>query len=233
MSGVHKYAMKPCAILRGMFSDFLRGLPQGFLNAYRGNLVWLHVAAALLTAPLVLGGFDWWYFEHTRGALWQSLTLPAAIIGFFVPVILPVLLYAWGSWRKHARLKFIGIAIAQAEILGWCISSLYKAFTGRIQPEFLTNTSTTDISHQFNFGIWQHGIFWGWPSSHTAVAVAMATVVVLLVKNKVIRGVAVLYALFIGVGVSVSIHWFSDFIAGTLVGVAAGVAVARLIQGRK
>ena len=184
-----------------------------------------------MSAALVLSGFDWWYFEHTRGAL-QELALPAAIIGFFVPVIAPVMLYAVGDLRKRAKIKVAGIILAQAEIIAWVISSIYKALTGRIQPEFFNYTQTADYSHNFNFGFLQHGIFWGWPSSHTAVAFALAAALIVFYPRSVaVRILAVLYALYIGLSVSVSIHWFSDFIAGAIVGSVAGVVVAR--QSRK
>lgn len=211
-----------------MFRDFLHGLPRGFVAAFRGYNAVLHLLAIALTAFLVLSGFDWWYFSHTRGALLQSLSLPAAIIGFFMPVLLPVALYWRGAWVKQQRLQEVAAALAQAAILGWFVSSLYKSFTGRIQPEFLTYTSTLDISRDFNFGFWEHGIFWGWPSSHTAVAFAMAAaIIVLYPRRPVLRFSALLYALFIGVSVSISIHWFSDFVAGAIIGAVVGTAVAR------
>ena len=36
---------------------------------------------------------------------------------------------------------------------------------------------------------------------------------------------AVTYALYIGIGVSMTIHWFSDFVAGALIGTIVGVVV--------
>jgi membrane-associated phospholipid phosphatase len=216
-----------------MFTDFLTGLPRVLLRVFSWpNIVW-HVVAAVLTAVLVLTGFDWWYFEVTRGPVLQSLSLPAAILGFFVPILLAVGLYLWGDWKKDKRFRLAGIAVGQASMGGWLVTSFYKIFTGRTQPEFLTHTSNIDISRNFHFGIWQHGIFWGWPSSHTGVAFAgMVALVVLFPKNKVLCTAALLYAFFIGIGVSVSIHWFSDFVAGAILGSVVGVAVARQLQQR-
>jgi membrane-associated phospholipid phosphatase len=91
----------------------------------------------------------------------------------------------------------------------------------------------TDISHQFQFGFWEHGIFWGWPSSHTTVAFAMAvSLMYLYPKNKLIRYLAPLYALYIGLGISIGIHWFSEFIAGIIFGSLIGVVVGRFFKGR-
>ena len=36
---------------------------------------------------------------------------------------------------------------------------------------------------------------------------------------------AITYAFYVGFGVSMTIHWFSDFVAGALVGTVIGVVV--------
>src|SRR3989344_7948228 len=144
-----------------MFRGFLRGLPTNFLQVFTRRYLPWHVLAIALTAVCVLSGFDWWYFEHTRGSLMLSLTLPAAIISWFVPIIGSVGLYLWGEVRKRADTMLAAVAVAQASILGLLVSSFYKVFTGRQQPEFYTYTSSLDVSKDFQFGILQHGIFWG------------------------------------------------------------------------
>lgn len=216
-----------------MFRDFWHGLPRRFLDSFRGyNLFW-HLIAIVLTAALVLSGFDWWYHLFARESFLERLTLPAGIIGFFMPVILPVFLY-WLGLRGRPYLLKAAIASAQAGILGWLISSCYKAFTGRMQPEFLYYTTTVDLSRNFQFGFWEHGIFWGWPSSHTAVAFAMSVALVVLYPNRpLIRALAVLYAFFIGIGMSVAAHWFSDFVAGAIIGSVIGLAVGRAYRDIK
>ncbi len=211
-----------------MFKTVLQNLFGNVARVFAWkNLLW-HVLAIALTYVIVVSGFDWWYFQHTRSELLRDYTLPSAIIGFFVPIILPVTFYILGEFRKNDRLQKIGVALAQSAIVAWIISSIYKAFTGRIQPEFYTHLSNVDNSHVFNFGFLQHGIFWGWPSSHTAVAFATAVTLILLYpKNKFLKFIALSYALYIGIGVSVSIHWFSDFLAGAIFGSLIGVVVAR------
>lgn len=75
-----------------------------------------------------------------------------------------------------------------------------------------------DISHFFHFGFLRGGVFWGWPSSHTTIAFAMAvTVFILYPKRRWLGVAAVLYAFYIGIGVSTTIHWFSDFVAGAII----------------
>ena len=156
---------------------------------------------------------------------------PAVIIGFFLPLILPIGLYLVGKIGKYKRIVLTAFALVQAEILGSLISSIYKAFTGRIQPNF--RNMTIDISHDFQFGFLRHGVFWGWPSSHTTIAFSMAfTLIFLFRDNKAILAGALLYAFYIGLGVATSIHWFSDFAAGALIGSAIGITVGNHYRER-
>jgi membrane-associated phospholipid phosphatase len=39
--------------------------------------------------------------------------------------------------------------------------------------------------------------------------------------------VAITYSLYVGIGVSMTIHWFSDFIAGAIIGTVVGVVVGK------
>jgi len=52
-----------------------------------------------------------------------------------------------------------------------------------------------------------------------------ATLLIMYPKNKAVRYLVIIYALYIGFGVSISIHWFSDFVAGAIIGVVIGVVV--------
>ena len=66
--------------------------------------------------------------------------------------------------------------------MGLLISSAYKAVTGRVHP---AHTIGEDISADFRFGWMRGGVFWGWPSSHTTIAFAMAvTVFTLFPKHR-------------------------------------------------
>ncbi len=98
-----------------------------------------------------------------------------------------------------------------------------KAMTGRAHP---AHGVGADLSHVFRFGLLRGGVFWGWPSSHTAIAFASAvTVFKLFPRQKWLGYLAISYACYIGLGVSMTIHWFSDFIAGALIGTVAGTVV--------
>jgi hypothetical protein len=53
------------------------------------------------------------------------------------------------------------------------------------------------------------------------------TIFTLLPKQRWLGYLAITYALYIGVGVSMTIHWFSDFAAGAIIGTVIGSVVGR------
>jgi membrane-associated phospholipid phosphatase len=207
-------------------SAFFYNLPRNIINCFRGyNLLW-HLLAIILTYLIVTSGFDWLYFESSRSYLLQSLLFPAVRLGSRLPIIAPLALYVFGKVRKNMKAINTANALVQAAIMGLLFASFYKAFTGRVHPPRYLARDTVDISREFRFGFMRGGVFWGWPSSHATVAFAMAvTVFMLYPKNKAVRYLAIFYALYIGFGVSISIHWFSDFVAGIIIGTVIGVVV--------
>jgi hypothetical protein len=205
--------------------QFFITLPHHLLLCVSGRRLVYHLVAILLTFILVWSGFDWHYFLATRNPSLRSWMWPAAVIGMFLPVGLPLLCLAAGFIAQRSRIALTGWAIGQAEFLGWFISSVYKAFTGRVHP---ARDAGPDISHVFHFGFLRGGIFWGWPSSHTTIAFAMAaTVIALYPKHRWLGLTAVLYAFYVGIGVSMTIHWYSDFVAGAIIGSVIGTVVGK------
>ncbi len=218
-----------------MLRAFTHRLPQAFAACYaRGRFLW-HLLAILVTFLLVSSGFDWWFFEHTRSAALYPLIMLAGIGGFFIPVFASVGLYIAGEWRHKEKdlLVRAGTAVAQASIVALVITSIYKVFTGRTQPEFLTDFSATDMSHAFHLGFFQNGVFWGWPSSHAAVAVAGAVALSLVWRSAPVRAAAAVWAAVVSAGAAVGFHWFSDVLAGIIIGAVAGIAAGERAAARQ
>ena len=185
-------------------------------------ILW-HLLFIALTFILVRSGFDWWYFSVTRSPVLREWMFPSAVIGGLVPLALPLSLIVSGYINSHAKISLTGWALGQAALIGSLLSSTYKAFTGRMHPEHFIGA---DISHDFRFGWLRGGVFWGWPSSHTTIAFAMAvTVFTLFPKRRWLGRLAIAYAFYIGLGVSMTIHWFSDFAAGAILGTIIGRVV--------
>lgn len=203
---------------------FFLELARDFSHVFRGkNLLW-HLLAILLTYLILISGLDWTYSLYTRGSLLRMFSIPALIVGGLLPIILPAVLLVLGKMRQSEVYKMGGWVLAKAALLGSIVSSLYKALTGRIQPDAF---STVDVSHGFNFGFLEHGIFWGWPSSHTAIAFSMAVTLIYLYPKKWVKWSALLYAFYIGLAVSTGIHWFSEAVAGAIIGSVIGTVVGR------
>jgi membrane-associated phospholipid phosphatase len=177
----------------------------------------------------------------------SDILFSAALVGFLFPFLVPIILLIYGKIRKNLAFLNTGFALGQAAIIGYLISTFYKVWSGRAAPplNYLNNaildtkipshTSSPilDISKVFHFGFLGNGIFWGWPSTHTTVAFAMAlTLCILYSKNKTIKILALIYALYIGIGVSMTIHWFSDFVAGAIIGTVIGIVVGKAFKER-
>lgn len=129
---------------------------------------------------------------------------------------------------RSARTYLTGWAVAQSELIGALVAAAYKAISGRAHP---SHGVSADLSRTFRFGLLRGGVFWGWPSSHTTIAFAMAiSIFTLFPKRRWLGYLAITYALYVGIGVSMTIHWLSDFVAGAIVGTVIGVVVGKSYQ---
>jgi membrane-associated phospholipid phosphatase len=228
VSGIN--SSKPNRLFLGLpyhlrMKQFLVTVPRNLIGCFKGwRIVW-HLVAILLTVILVLSGFDWRYYLATHNSVLRSWMWPAVGIGGLLPLALPLFLLTVGFIIENARTVLTGWAVAQAALIGSLVSSAYKAVTGRAHPSHVVGT---DISHVFRFGWLRGGVFWGWPSSHATIAFTMATTVFTLCPKQRWLGIlAILYAFYVGVGVSMTIHWFSDFAAGAIIGSVIGAVVGK------
>ncbi len=120
-------------------------------------------------------------------------------------------------WRSRAwAAVFAFVACGGAGLL----NGIVKVLAGRPRPKLFAR----DGLHAFDFFRFQAD-YWSFPSGHTAMAFAVATVATILAP----RHVAAYYLLALIVAASRVLsgsHWISDVIAGGFVGVA-GVLLAR------
>jgi membrane-associated phospholipid phosphatase len=190
------------------------------------NFIW-HLIAIAITYVSVTTGFDWYFFKIMYNlTLARFFAVSALLIGALLPIILPIYLYVHGRKLNNIKLKIIGLALGQAALIAFIISTVYKIFTGRFQPNILS--LTLNNSNNFNFGILKNGIIFGWPSAHTMIAFAMAfTLIFLFSKSRKARYLCIIYALFIGLSTTMSYHWFSEFMAGAIIGTVIGIVIGK------
>ena len=190
-----------------------------------------HLSAVLVTIFLVFSGLDWSYLVFVINNIPVYLLLLTDMLGFLVPIFLTLAL-AFLVWQKKTLVYEIYLkACVYAILLGFSLSTFIKIFTGRTSPPHIGHNETlnlVDNSRAFNFGFMREQILGGWPSSHATVMFALATTLsILLPAHWLIRLGLFSTALFIAIGVTFGYHWFSEFIAGSLLGISIGLVVGR------
>ena len=201
------------------------GMDRNFIGSLSYNYGLNYLLAGAGTYGIVKSGIDWSWYRNAQDHKWISqLGFVSVGVGPLASVAVPVGLYLYGRSNEDYKLQLTGLAVGQAAILAALTTSVLKAFTGRVPPD--NETNMTDYSGEFRFGFLRGGVYEGWPSSHTATAFAMATTLMeLYPENTTIKYCGWAYASLIGLGVSTNIHWFSDAVAGALIGYAIGTVV--------
>lgn len=207
-------------------TKFFYKIDKNIVGSFTYNYGLNYLAAGIGTLGLVGTTIDWnWYrlsIQNNKSV--YNIGYPAVYTGWIVPFAFPLSMYIYGSAEKNNDLQIVGLAVGQAALDGWLISTTMKIFTGRVPPTKLKDAD--DFRGDFRFGFLQGGANNGWPSSHTTAAFAMATTLAELYPDNItVKICAFTYASFIGIGVSTNIHWFSDAFAGALIGYAIGKSV--------
>jgi hypothetical protein len=213
------------------------GLGANALGMFSGSKALLHLSALAGTFLIVQSGLD--KSVHNYFAQHSSIgriCWPGVVMGSMFPVILGGGLLVPGLAGWSLELASAGSAVLQASLLAISYSTVLKALTGRAHPEPVVYEDN-EAGSTFHFGLLRGGVFWGWPSGHMLANTAAVTSLLTFYKDKTwlkAAGGAYLGYLFLSV-VShhqSSMHWFSDAIAGTLLGLAIGTTVGRDFRSR-
>jgi membrane-associated phospholipid phosphatase len=194
-----------------------------------------YAAAALGTYGLVESGIDWkWNRMAYNNEILVTLGYPAMAIGVVVPLFGPMTAYIVGRNRGDTKLQTLGLALEQTALVTTVIHGAMKAVTGRRSPGLMNHDpQQTDFSDDFQFGFLRRGVISGWPSGHTANAVAAAAVIAeMYPDNTALKVASYGYAAFIGIGMSLCGHWMSDIFAGALLGFATGKTIGKSFSKR-
>jgi membrane-associated phospholipid phosphatase len=186
--------------------------------------------AAIFAALLIYSGIDWWWAKLSyRYSFLQYLGIPSVFIGMILPVALPPYFYL--TRKSQPRNGVLATVSFRAFLWAWGLSTFLKAFTNRVPREPFEDLGTTDFSQQFRFGFLQGENLWeslieGFPSGHTMTAFAMSLAIYPFLTSRRNKVWAIAYAVYIGLGVSVTVHWLSDAVTGALIGYMIGDFVA-------
>lgn len=200
------------------------------------------IAAGAGTWAFIETGLDWKWRTIAYNNPWLSGSgIPALYIGYAVPGIAPLAVYLAGRFFNDTKLQITGMALTQTLFLTLGVQAVLKMSSGRALPGIITgldhtrSSRTDDFSGEFT--LFNMNCIGGWPSSHTANAFSAAAVIAELYHDKPAVKIGVFtYAVLMGLGISVSVHWASDVFAGALIGYAIGKTVGKsyrnLMEGR-
>jgi hypothetical protein len=213
------------------------GLGSNALRMFSGSSAILHLSAAAGTFLIVQSGSDKnvhnYFARHTSIG---DLSWPGVVLGSVFPVVLGGSLLGRGLTGGSSELASAGSAVLQASLLAVSYSTVLKALTGRAHPEPVIYEDN-EAGSSFRFGFLRGGAFWGWPSGHLLANTAAVTSLFTFYKDKTwlkVSGGTYLGYLFLSVisHHGSSMHWFSDEVAGTLMGFAIGTTVGRDFRRR-
>jgi membrane-associated PAP2 superfamily phosphatase len=211
-----------------VFDGILLNSGKSFIYNYGFNTALM----AAGTYTLVQTEVDWKWrqlsYEHESVAYAGT---PAVMTGGVAPLIVPLSLYGIGRYREDLKLQTASVAVAQSVIISTVLTTGIKTFTSRRPPDVWGSEKSDekkDFSNDFKFGFLKRVPFDGWPSGHTSAAWAMAATLTEFYPENIPLAIGLYsYALYVGLGVSVTIHWLSDAWAGALFGYAIGKTVAQ------
>lgn len=148
--------------------------------------------------------------------------MPGMVMGTFFPFLVPGYMYFFSSNRS---LNNTGAVAAQATAVAFLYNNILKAISGRAHPDAENNSGT--LSRDFKWGFFRRGVFYGWPSGHSMTNAALAMSIASYNRDNpfVVAGCG-LFAGYVAtsmvLGAKGEAHWFSDAVAGTLMGASIG-----------
>ena len=184
-----------------------------------------HMLGGALTYRLSMEGND---LKVARFAARQNeiaygcAFMPGMMMGTFGPFLIPGYMYFISD---NKTLNNTGAVAVQATAVAFLYNNILKAISGRAHPDAENNTG--ELSRDFKWGFGRRGVFYGWPSGHSMTNASLAMSIASYHRDNpwVVAGCG-LYAGYIAtsmvLGAKGEAHWFSDAVAGTLMGASIG-----------
>ena len=213
--------------------DLFGNFGNNILDSFKGRNLYLHLAGIASTALIVTTGVDYqvehYFNQHPEAGQW---TRPILFTGELLPFVAGGSLFAYAKIKNDDETLGASFAVLQASLIEFIYNSALKAVTGRPNPDWRHNSDMDSLSKTFRFGFLRGGIFWGWPSGHTAATMAVVSALTNYYPDNTwlkIAGYGLVAYTIVGVP-SVNrggMHWFSDAVAGALLSYAVGSTVGK------
>jgi membrane-associated phospholipid phosphatase len=214
------------------FSD----IGENSLKSFSGTNLIFHGTGIASTYILINSGLDYKIHNYFVQNGYSPFFDPAVGIGYLMPVVLGGGLYLYGELDNKSKETAAGSAVVQAGLISVAYSTLLKAFTGRSNPHS-GSYENNNASKEFQFGFMRGGIHYGWPSGHLCTNTAIVSSLIFFYKESTtIKIAGCLYLGYIFFGVIAhennTMHWFSDTVAGFLMGYAIGSTVGKNFRNK-
>lgn len=147
---------------------------------------------------------------------------PGMMMGTIFPILVPGYMYFISD---NKELNNTGAVAVQATAVAFLYNNILKAISGRAHPDAEDNTG--ERSRDFKWGFFRRGVFYGWPSGHSMTNASLAMSIASYNRdNPLVVAGCTLYMGYIAtsmvLGAKGEAHWFSDAVAGTLMGASIG-----------
>lgn len=208
-------------------------LGTNLAGSFTGQNLAIHAGAIASTYGIVQAGWDYdvHHYFHENPSV-GMLGSPSAAAGGLAPILTAASLWTYGKSTDQPEVVVAGNAVAQAVGITFTYHELLKAVTGRPAPQGVPEPEMEDHSKTFRFGFLRGGLFWGWPSGHLSTnTAAVVSLSAFYPESKPISVIKYGWVGYMFYGVvshnGGSMHWFSDAVAGTLMGYAIGRTVGK------
>lgn len=185
----------------------------------------VHMLGGALTYRLSMHDYDLMvarFAARQNEVVYGIAFTPGMAMGTFCPFLIPGYMYFISG---NKTLNNTGAVAAQATAVAFLYNNILKAVSGRAHPDAEMNDG--NLSRDFKWGFFRRGVFYGWPSGHSMTNASLAMSIASYHRDNpwVVAGCG-LYAGYIAtsmvLGAKGQAHWFSDAVAGSLMGASIG-----------
>lgn len=216
-----------------LFDGFWKNTKDSFSN----DKAYYHLAGIALTPILIHTGADAEVNSAFSNKVPREPYLPGVVGGYVAPLLLGVPLYIHGRNTSNNESIGAAYAVAHTTIITAAYVGFLKGLTGREHQDNDSSKSLREQSKQFNFGIIKKSVLKGWPSGHLATTTALMSTLTHYYPEKLwLQWAGYSATAYMAVTVLAhqggEMHWFSDAVAGALMGYAIGSTVGSNFRER-